>query len=247
MTIPTLITNNQEKGWQTSASTFEAKFGQALKVMNTQNTLAGLNTTENFVAELQRHMKIVKTCDNSKLTECFTSEINGARSVIDVADATTYENDASKPTKTNTLITADKIGQKTWGTNTMGLQFANGVSAIVAYNPRCTSDPFNTNAVKVSGDKKNIRFATNCVAMVYDVQAFKNPNELNKDIRTSSMATVADGNCVFKIDGACVTKIFSPIALPLEDALKLLGDKYGIVGPASYVVLCGHGRNLSPA
>ncbi len=42
MTIPTLITNNQEKGLQTAASTFEAKFGQALKVMNTQNVLAGL-------------------------------------------------------------------------------------------------------------------------------------------------------------------------------------------------------------
>ena len=77
VTLPTLIQNYQTRTWNAAASTFEAKLGEALKIMNTQHELAGLQTTEAFIEMLQRHMKIQKICDTTNLTSCFSGEING--------------------------------------------------------------------------------------------------------------------------------------------------------------------------
>ena len=228
LTIPTLVNNYQTRSWNISSSNFEAKFGEALKIMNTQQSLSNLGTTERFVNELQKHMKIAKVCNNEELTLCFPDEINGSTSVIDVADPTTYENNSSTPTQTKTIKTAKELGQKDWNTNTMGIQFANGVSAILAYNPKCSANPFDVNAVTVSGDKENITFGTDCVAMVYDTSSNAQPNEKGKDIRTSSMATVGDDGCVFKVNGTCVTKVISggfPISKAECEANK---DAWGI-------------------
>ena len=213
LTIPTLVNNYQTRSWNISSSNFEAKFGEALKIMNTQQSLSNLGTTERFVNELQKHMKITKVCNNEELTLCFPDEINGSTSVIDVADPTTYENNSSTPTQTKTIKTAKELGQKDWNTNTMGVQFANGVSAILAYNPKCSANPFDVNAVIVSGDKENITFGTDCVAMVYDTSSNAQPNEKGKDIRTSSMTTIGDEGCQFKISGKCVTKVVSPVSV----------------------------------
>ena len=228
LTIPTLVNNYQTRSWNISSSNFEAKFGEALKIMNTQQSLSNLGTTERFVNELQKHMKVAKVCNNEELTLCFPDEINGSTSVIDVADPTTYENNSSTPTQTKTIKTAKELGQKDWNTNTMGVQFANGVSAILAYNPKCSANPFDVNAVTVSGDKENITFGTDCVAMVYDTSSNAQPNEKGKDIRTSSMTTIGDEGCQFKVNGKCVTKIlnsYSPLNLSQCEAIK---DKYGI-------------------
>ena len=59
MTIPTLVANYQAKSWSTSAAVFERKLEEALKVMNTQQTLAGYTTTEDFVNELSKHFKTI--------------------------------------------------------------------------------------------------------------------------------------------------------------------------------------------
>ena len=228
LTIPTLVNNYQTRSWNISSSNFEAKFGEALKIMNTQQSLSNLGTTERFVNELQKHMKITKVCNNEELTLCFPDEINGSTSVIDVTDPTTYENNSSKPTQVSLLKKSNNIGQKDWNTNTMGVQFANGVSAILAYNPKCSANPFDVNAVTVSGDKENITFGTDCVAMVYDTSSNAQPNEKGKDIRTSSIATVGDGDCVFKIAGKCSpTGVFTPEGISPEECEANKSD-YGI-------------------
>ena len=251
LTIPTLVNNYQTRSWNISSSNFEAKFGEALKIMNTQQTLAHLGTTERFVNELQKHMKITKVCNNEELTLCFPDEINGSTSVIDVTDPTTYENNSSKPTQTKTIKTARELGQKDWNTDTMGVQFANGVSAILAYNPKCSANPFDVNAVTVSGDKENITFGTDCVAMVYDTSSNAQPNEKGKDIRTSSMATVGDGDCIFKIDGACVTKVVAPISVSkarCEEMIqegKITGCYYDSDYFAGAVDACSGTKNMA--
>ena len=38
MTIPTLITNNQQRSMDTAANVFNRKFGEALKIMNAQSS-----------------------------------------------------------------------------------------------------------------------------------------------------------------------------------------------------------------
>ncbi|MBE7709855.1 MAG: prepilin-type N-terminal cleavage/methylation domain-containing protein, partial [Cyanobacteria bacterium SIG32] len=64
MTIPTLVANYQTRAWNTSATVFDRKLTEALKVMNVQGTLAGYQTTESFVEELSKHFKTTKICAN---------------------------------------------------------------------------------------------------------------------------------------------------------------------------------------
>ena len=71
MTIPTLVANYQDKAFETASTTFQRKLGEALKIMNVNSNLAGFQTTESFVEELSKHIKITKTCSNDKLTDCF--------------------------------------------------------------------------------------------------------------------------------------------------------------------------------
>ena len=207
LTIPTLVNNYQTRSWNISSSNFEAKFGEALKIMNTQHSLSNLGTTERFVNELQKHMKVAKVCNNEKLTLCFPDEISYSLDVVDIA-LKKYVGEI-KNINPDEMLTSAALGQKDWNTNTMGVQFANGVSAILAYNPKCSANPFDVNAVTVSGDKENITFGTDCVAMIYDVTSNAEPNTLNKDIRMSAQASI-EQNCLFKINGKCATKLVPP-------------------------------------
>ena len=75
MTIPTLVTQNQQKSWNTAASLFNRKLGEALKIMNSQMSLAGHPTTEAFVDELSKHYKIIRVCDNTELSKCFVNGV----------------------------------------------------------------------------------------------------------------------------------------------------------------------------
>ena len=59
MTIPTLVADYQERSWNTSATVFDRKLTEALKIMNSQGSLAGFRTTESFVNELSKHQKVL--------------------------------------------------------------------------------------------------------------------------------------------------------------------------------------------
>ena len=83
LTIPTMIENHQQKAWNTASTVFERKLEEALKSMNTQETLAGHANTLDFVNELSKHIKINKICKNDNLMSCF--EDKGTWNVLDVA------------------------------------------------------------------------------------------------------------------------------------------------------------------
>ena len=187
MTIPTLIQNYNTKVWDTSANVFNRKLEEALKTMNTQQTLAGHTTTESFVEELSKHFKTNKICQNDKLLDCFSETVYWGG-----GDATPEEVDMS------IIKTAKNFGQDDWGTNIVGVQFANGVSALIAYNPTtgenaCTQDPYSNQIT--GGD---------CLAILYDTSANKNPNTSGKDIRSLNVSKLGSG-CVAEVNGVCIT------------------------------------------
>ena len=189
MTIPTLVANYQTRTWNTSATVFERKLEEALKVMNTQSTLAGLKTTENFVEELSKHLKITKTCTNEKLMNCFSSEVNGIAQVVDLANETSSSE--VNMLRVANLKTAKDLGQKDWNTTTVGVQFANGTTAVLAYNDKtCVQDPYSN---QING--------LDCLAIMYDTSGYKTPNEQSKDVRTLNVDI--QGTCAFKINGQC--------------------------------------------
>jgi len=184
MTIPTLVANYQQKSMDTAANTFNRKLGEALRVMNVQASLAGHNTTQEFVNELGKHIKIVKTCSSDKLKNCFTPEFS--------TNEDTYKTEELKEAKN-----LNKDGN--YGTETIGVQFADGVTALIAYNKNAKQDPYNNSpgrdaivGITSSGEGKDrsIGLSTDALAILYDVSGSSNPNKYGtnddgkwKDIR----------------------------------------------------------------
>ena len=130
MTIPTLTQNVNEKQLITATNNFNRKFGEALKIMNTQGTLEGRRTTERFLNELAKVYKVAKICDNTELNQCFPKEITwGENEIIDISELKTAKD-----------MVANEFNGNNWNTDIMGVRFANGVSALIAYNPNCRQD-----------------------------------------------------------------------------------------------------------
>ena len=198
MTIPTLVADYQERSFNTAASVFQRKLGEALKVMNSQQTLAGHTSTESFVNELKKHIKVTKTCANDKLMDCFVSEVFWGS-----GDATPEAVDMNK------IKTSKNFGQKDWQeSNVIGLQFANGVSALVAYNKDAKQDPYSNQIVNISGGsdgkKGSVSLGTTALAILYDTNGFKSPNKSSKDLRGINIKKLGSG-CFAEVNGVCIT------------------------------------------
>ena len=229
MTIPTLIQNYNTRVWDTGAKVFERKLEEALKTMNTQQTLAGHTTTESFVEELSKHFKTNKICQNDELLDCFSETVYWGG-----GEATPEEVDMSK------IKTAKNFGQDDWGTNIVGVQFANGVSALIAYNPTtgenaCTQDPYSN---QITG--------SDCLAILYDTSGAKNPNTSGKDLKANENVTKLGKYCAFEIDETCYAIApFAPTPITkaecesLKDDLGIKNCKYNSDYWAGAVKQCG--------
>ena len=205
LTIPTLVQNYQEKAWGTASQVFQRKLGEALRVMNVQGTLAGYTTTEAFVDELSKHIKITRICENDDITTCFSDTVTWGDEEVDM----------SKVKK------AKNFGQEDWDTNTVAVQFANGVNGVIAYNPSCTQNQFSNDVITVG----ETGIGTNCLAILYDVDGFKNPNTQQKDLRGLNVASLGGSNCAIELsDGTCFTAPFIPTPLTLEECVAQKGE-----------------------
>ncbi len=192
LTIPTLIQNYQERAWGTASQVFQRKLGEALRVMNVQGTLAGYTTTEAFVNELSKHIKITRICENDDITTCFADTVTWGDEEIDMSEITKAKN----------------FGQEDWDTNTVGVQFANGVNGIIAYNPDCRQNQFSNDVITFG---ENGGIGTDCLAILYDVDGFKNPNTQQQDLRGLNVLSLGGSNCVIELsDGTCFTALFKP-------------------------------------
>ena len=205
LTIPTLVQNYQERAWNTASEVFQRKLGEALRVMNVQGTLAGYTTTEAFVDELSKHIKITRICDNDDITTCFADTVTWGDEEVDM----------SKVKK------AKNFGQEDWDTNTVGVQFANGVNGVIAYNPDCRQNQFSNDVITIGENG----IGTDCLAILYDVDGFKNPNTQQKDLRGLNVASLGGSNCAIELsDGTCFTAPFIPTPLTLAECEAQKGE-----------------------
>ena len=208
LTIPTLIQNYQTRAWNTASQVFQRKLGEALRVMNVQGTLAGYTTTEAFVDELSKHIKITRICENDDITTCFADTVTWGDEEVDMSK----------------IKKAKNFGQEDWDTNTVAVQFANGVNGVIAYNPSCTQNQFSNDVITVGENG----IGTNCLAILYDVDGFKNPNTQQKDLRGLNVISLGS-NCAIELsDGTCFTAPFYPTAVTKAECEQLVADEYPI-------------------
>ncbi len=158
--------------------------------MNTEEKLAGYSSTMDFVNELKKYIKITRVCDNKNITKCFNKEV--------------IWNEGEDPIDMSTIRNAASLGQDDWDTDTVAVQFANGVNAIIAYNPNTTQEPFNNQFSATS----------NSMAILYDVSGNKNPNMKDKDIKYINVTELAGTTgCAINPDlvgGMCISQILAP-------------------------------------
>ena len=209
LTIPNLVNNYQNRAWSTASVVFQRKLGEALKVMNSQGTLAGYSSTEDFVNELSKHIKINKICKNDEITSCFE-------------DTVFWGND-NKEIDMKKIKLAANLGHSEWITNTLGVMFADGVSGIIAYNPECSQDPYRTDVINVS----DTGIGTNCIALLYDTSGFKKPNTQSKDLRGLNVLSLDGESCVIQLsDGTCYTTA-AIYKVSIEECRQMADAGYG--------------------
>ena len=225
LTMPTLITGVQTRGYTTSAKVFEGRLTEAMKSMNQKRILGGHPTTSSFVSSLSKVMKISKVCDSNHITDCFPEVITYGDSEVEMKD----------------IKSAKNFGQKDWGTEALGLMFANGTSAVLAYNPSCKQDRYS-----------NLITGSDCIAMVYDTTGFGKPNKSGKDIGSLQVTKLGKA-CAVELDsGACFSQPFvqkSQLSVSECNAVK---SELGISnckgsGPdywSGAVQACGHKSKL---
>ena len=186
LTIPPLIKNHNQKAWSTAQDVFTKRLEVATRQMNTEEKLAGYDSTMDFVNELKKYIKITRICDSNELTKCFEDKIL---------------TEDPKEIDITTLSTSGNFTKDNWGTETVGVQFANGVNALIAYNPNTTQEPYN-NQFSATAES---------MAILYDVSGNKNPNTIGKDINQN--ANVKKLGCMIKKDlvgGMCISQILAP-------------------------------------
>ena len=189
ITIPSLVKNYNEKAWGTAQDVFTKRLEVATRQMNTEEKLAGYSNTMDFVNELKKYIKITRVCDNSNITKCFNKEV--------------IWNEGEDPIDMSTIRNAASLGQDDWDTDTVAVQFANGVNAIIAYNPNTTQEPFNNQFSATS----------NSMAILYDVSGNKNPNTNGKDIGKINVENLAGvTGCMIPelADTMCISQILAP-------------------------------------
>ena len=188
ITIPSLVKNYNEKAWATAQDVFTKRLEVATRQMNTEEKLAGYSNTMDFVNELKKYIKITRVCDNNNITKCFNKEV--------------IWNEGEDPVDMSTIKNAASLGQDDWDTDTVAVQFANGVNAIIAYNPNTTQEPFNNQFSATS----------NSMAILYDVSGNKNPNTNGKDIGKINVENLAGvTGCMIPelADTMCITQILA--------------------------------------
>ena len=198
LTIPALIQNHNAKAWATAQKLFTNKIEVAMRVLNKQEKLTNNKNKLNFLNQFNKNINITKVCTSDKVSECFAKEI--------------YWNDITKPLSIEygAKIT---LSDDTVLDDVVGVQFANGITALMAYmKDRCKQDSYN-----------NTFGATNsCLAVVYDVSGAKKPNRyVNTQNKSSDIAAInvkqLNGvvGCVVKLSDAdgkefCISQILGP-------------------------------------
>ena len=207
ITIPSLVKNYNEKAWATAQDVFTKRLEVATRQMNTEEKLAGYSSTMDFVNELKKKIKIINVCDSNNLSKCFENKI---------LTADGQEVDAAN------LKTSAKLAKEDWGTETVGVQFANGINALIAYNPQTDQQPFNNQFSATEAS----------MAILYDVSGHKNPNTLGKDVNQNS--NVKTFGCMIEPDllgGMCISQILIPRtgynALSKAECEQIADEGYG--------------------
>ena len=200
VTMPTLVTNIQEKVRKEQVRTVKYKFTKATDKMNSLGKIGHYDSTMDFVNELKKHLTIAKICQNNELDKCWPSEsINAYQN-----GSSTLSSFPVKNLKKGVDLKALALGTKT--TETVGIVTGDGVPMLLVYSPVCSGfDEAKTYTWSVQDGKPVTNATTNCVSAIFDINGAKGPNKIGTDVRTlnslfgstdlGTVAGISSGEC----------------------------------------------------
>ena len=201
MTLPTLnqAINNRVRAEQTR--TVKYKFTKATEKMNSLGLIGPYASTDAFVDELQKHLKIMKRCDSSHLRECWPYD------EVDLGNGKTW--DISK-TRTGKQLKMEDSDSTDYSSNNVGIVTADGTPMILSYNKKCEAlDPVKQYTWSTSDGKPVSNATAGCVAAVFEINGGAKPNKFGTDVVAFNAGGLGSG-CAVEIGSLCFTAPFSP-------------------------------------
>ena len=206
LTLPALLTNVQSKIRGEQKRSVMYKFSLATEKMARLNLIGPYDSTDAFVDELQKHLKISKRCNASNLRGCWPYD------TVDLGNGKTW--DISK-TKTGKQLGMNKDDDNDYTSDNVGIVTADGTPMILSYNKKCKAIDSLERLNWITNDKDNkpvTNPSANCVAAVFEINGTGKPNKLSNDVVLFHANKLGSG-CAFEVGSKCFGAPFAPTPL----------------------------------
>ena len=206
LTLPALLTNVQSKIRGEQKRSVMYKFSLATEKMARLNLIGPYDSTDAFVDELQKHLKISKRCNASNLRGCWPYD------TVDLGNGKTW--DISK-TKTGKQLGMNKDDYNDYTSDNVGIVTADGTPMILSYNKKCKAIDSLERLNWITNDKDNkpvTNPSANCVAAVFEINGTCKPNKLSNDVVLFHANKLGSG-CAFEVGSKCFGAPFAPTSL----------------------------------
>ena len=208
MTLPTLNQAINKKVRAEQVRTVKYKFTKATEKMNSLGLIGPYASTDAFVDELQKHLKIMKRCDSSHLRECWPYD------EVDLGNGKTW--DISK-TKTGKQLKMEDNDSADYSSNNVGIVTADGTPMILSYNKKCEAlDPVKQYQWSTSDGKPVSNATAGCVAAVFEINGGAKPNKYGDDVQSFNAGGLGS-SCAIEIGSLCLTAPFTPTPMTFAE------------------------------
>ena len=201
MTLPVLLTNVQAKIRAEQIRSAKYKFSLATEKMARLNLIGPYDSTDAFVDELQKHLKISKRCDVSNLRGCWPY------ATVDLGNGKTWN---IADTKTGRNLGMETDDDNDYTSDNVGIVTADGTPMILSYNKKCPAiDSAEKLSWSTTDNKPESHPSASCVAAVFEINGTGKPNKLSNDVVLFNANKLGNG-CAFEVNGKCFGAPFTP-------------------------------------
>ena len=213
MVLPTLFNNVQNRVKEKRVDNIKHKLSKSIDNMAVNSGLIGYSSTEKFVNELQKYLKISKICSNENLSNCWPTD------EVDLGEGFTWNISNTKKAKDL------KVTGENWA-DTVAIITGDGTPMIISYNKNCKNDPtrngFNYDYTNATSD------SLNCVAAVFDWNGSSNPNAFGEDVLTLGSAGGLGKRCSYVSEsGLCILGTPHKVTTITSEECNEIKDIYG--------------------
>ena len=219
LTLPTLNAAINKKVRAEQIRTVKYKFTKATEKMAHLGLIGPYANTAAFVAELQKHLKIMKVCPSTKLGDCWPYE---KVTLLDGKEWEISKTQTGKHLKMEDSETAD------YSTPNVGIITGDGTPMILSYNTKCEAlDPVKSYTWSTEDNKPVSNATASCVAAVFEINGSKRPNKQNEDVALFN-ANGLGSSCAIELEsGKCFGSAFTPTPLTKAECEEVK-DELGI-------------------